>query len=278
MNDDMPSTETGIKKFLSISDLLVLQVFPNYDLTAAIFIYIFSLANLLPASRITRRSARARSLHRPIYKRPATNCTDSSCQVKCSECNICIHQYVCNCPDSLIQSTICKHVHLLQRFLLQPNNPTENGDGSSPIFDTNSVHEDEVTYKHKEIKLVEEHLKLDAGPPKDIQSLRQRLRETLLVLADRVMTCDNKSSLQELEKQVNSARHLFSSMNKNKPLKHLEVTRQFPGNKKIETQLRFHSTKKKRKLPKNVRFSKPRTTDINKIFSKSKEHKEGKDM
>ena len=67
-------------------------------------------------------------------------------------------------------------------------------------------------------------------------------------------------------------------MNKNKPLKHLEVTHQFPGNKKIETQLRFHSTKKKRKLPKNVRFSKPRTTDINKIFSKSKEHKEGKDM
>ena len=136
-----------------------------------------------------------------IVVKQATNCTDSSCQVKCSECNICIHQYVCNCPDSLIQSTICKHVHLLQRFLLQPNNPMENGDGSSPIFDTNSVHEDEVTYKHKEIKLVEEYLKLDAGPPKDIQSLRQRLRETLLVLADRVMTCDNKSSLQELEIQ-----------------------------------------------------------------------------
>ncbi len=89
------------------------------------------------------------------------------------------------------------------------------------------------------------------------------------------MTCDNKSSLQELEKQLNAARHLFSSMNKHKPLEHLQVTRQFPGNKNIEAQLRFHSTKKKRKLLKNIRFSKPTRAEIDEIFSNNKE---GKDM
>ena len=207
-----------------------------------------------------------------VVSRQATNCADPCCQIRCSECNICLHQYVCNCPGSLIQSTICKHVHLLQRFLMQPNNPTENCD-SGLISD--SVHVDEIMYKDMEIKLVAEHLKQDTGPPKDIQTIRQRLRQKLLVLADEIMNCDNKSSLQELEKQLNSARHLFSSVNKHQPLKNLQVTRQFPGNKKIETQLRFHSTKK-RKLPKNIRFTKPTTTEINKIFSKSKEVKKGK--
>lgn len=200
-----------------------------------------------------------------------TNCAGSSCQIKCLECNICIHQYVCNCPDCLIQSTICKHIHLFQRFLLL-NPPIENGDDFSGLI-PDSKCKDENKYKDTEVKLVAEHLKQEAGPPKDIQKLRLRLREKLLVLADNVLTCDNKSSLQELEKQLNSARHLFSSMNKHKPLEHLEVARQFPGNKNIETQLRFHSTKKKRKLPKNIRFSKPTRAEIEEIFSNNKEGK-----
>ena len=69
---------------------------------------------------------------------------------------------------------------------------------------SDSVHVDEIMYKDTEIKLVAEHLKQDTGPPKDIQTIRQRLRQKLLVLADGIMNCDNKSSLQELEKQLNS--------------------------------------------------------------------------
>ena len=205
-----------------------------------------------------------------VVSKQATDCTDSSCQIKCSECRICVHQYLCSCPDSLMQSTICKHVHLLRHFLLQLNNPRENGDDCGPILD--SVLEDEIKYKDKEVKLVADHLKNVSGPPKDVQALRCRLREKLLVLADNVITCDNKSSLQELEKQLNSARHLFSLINKHKPLEHLQVTCQFLGNKNIETQLRFHSTKK-RKLPKNIRFSKPTRAEIDEIFSNSKEGK-----
>ena len=112
-------------------------------------------------------------------------------------------------------------MHLLQRFLLQPNDPTENNDDFGLLPD--SVHKDEIKYKDTEVALVAEYLKQDAGPPKDIQALRHRLREKLLVLVDGVMTCDNKSSLQELEKQLNSPRHLFSSMNKYKLLEHLQV-------------------------------------------------------
>lgn len=49
----------------------------------------------------------------------AHSCTENTCQLKCAECDIpvCAQQYTCKCPDSLIQNTICKHIHLLLRFL-----------------------------------------------------------------------------------------------------------------------------------------------------------------
>ena len=39
------------------------------------------------------------------------------CCLKCSDCNVCIHQFVCGCPDSLYRNTICKHIHLVARSL-----------------------------------------------------------------------------------------------------------------------------------------------------------------
>ncbi len=45
-----------------------------------------------------------------------------NCSIRCRACNICIHQYSCSCMDSLLQATICKHIHLLVRFLKQSNN------------------------------------------------------------------------------------------------------------------------------------------------------------
>lgn len=42
---------------------------------------------------------------------------DASCVLQCQRCNICVHMFLCNCPDGLTQSTICKHVHLLQNVL-----------------------------------------------------------------------------------------------------------------------------------------------------------------
>lgn len=38
-----------------------------------------------------------------------------SCSINCTDCNICIHSYTCNCPDALIRATICKHIHLFVR-------------------------------------------------------------------------------------------------------------------------------------------------------------------
>ena len=40
-----------------------------------------------------------------------------NCSLRCRYCSVCIHEYTCTCLDSLIHATICKHIHLLRRFL-----------------------------------------------------------------------------------------------------------------------------------------------------------------
>lgn len=123
-----------------------------------------------------------------------------------------------NCPDSLIQATICKHVHLLQRFLLSDKQTNQDG---KPVPDSSRQSSEHVTkYKDTEVQLMAEHLKQNAGATKDVKILRQRLRDKLLVLADSVQTCDDKSALQQFEKQLNSTRCLFTSLQTNTSTNH----------------------------------------------------------
>lgn len=35
------------------------------------------------------------------------------CNLICDHCNICVHDFTCSCPDFLIKTTICKHIHFL---------------------------------------------------------------------------------------------------------------------------------------------------------------------
>lgn len=40
-----------------------------------------------------------------------------NCQLICTECDICIHQFVCSCLDSAIKFNLCKHIHLIGNSL-----------------------------------------------------------------------------------------------------------------------------------------------------------------
>jgi hypothetical protein len=39
----------------------------------------------------------------------------SNCWISCQPCGICVHEYLCTCPDSVLCGTICKHIHLVVR-------------------------------------------------------------------------------------------------------------------------------------------------------------------
>ena len=183
----------------------------------------------------------------------ASRCLDEACNLKCTDCNICIHQFICDCPDSLIHHTICKHVHLLQRHL---NDPKKK---ETPAYKDTSYEECEVKHTTSQLK--------DKVCSHDVQTARRTLQETLRLFADELDNCENKHLLNEISKKVKASHYLFKSLLKQpaslSPIKPMNTS---PANKKINPQLRFRSTKKKRKRTTKVRFAKPNQGDCSALF------------
>ncbi len=48
-------------------------------------------------------------------------CPNATCNLKCTVCNHCIHEFVCSYPDSRIMYNMCKHVHLVCRLINATN-------------------------------------------------------------------------------------------------------------------------------------------------------------
>lgn len=56
-----------------------------------------------------------------------------TCQLTCTQCQICIHKYCCSCLDSAIKFNMCKHIHLLAQYNMK------NDDSGTSITATNST-------------------------------------------------------------------------------------------------------------------------------------------
>ena len=191
-------------------------------------------------------------------------CRDPTCDLKCLECNICIHQYMCSCPDSLIQSTICKHIHLIETVISTESMPAELSCEMEP---TDTLDDKRSKYVDLELHVLAEHAsKTDSLS--DIATHRENVKGKLLALLSQVQCCQHKQPLQQLEKQLNAAQSLFTSLQNRKPLKEIQPKSRAPANKNIQPQLRFYSTKKKRKRDSNVRYSKPTREEGELIFKK----------
>ena len=117
------------------------------------------------------------------------------CQLKCIKCQtaVCIHQYICTCPDSLIQSTMCKHIHLLQCYI------AKNKDGTTIEDGFNDNGSDFVT---SEIDPVSSHLPQSNNAAHDTSMLTNTINEKLLKVGKQVELCTNKEALQQLDKQA----------------------------------------------------------------------------
>jgi hypothetical protein len=152
--------------------------------------------------------------------------------------------------DNLLQSTICKHIHLLQRYIAENKDGTTIDDG----FD-----DDGSDFVTSEIHLVSSHLPQSNNAAHDTLTLTNTIKEKLWKLGKQVELCTNKEALQQLDKQLNTAQHLFSSLQKQVSHHKLQPISNTPSNKKIQKQNRFRSTKKVKKPTSRPRFEKPTT-------------------
>ncbi|KAL4082867.1 hypothetical protein QTP88_029521 [Uroleucon formosanum] len=94
-------------------------------------------------------------------------CDTDNCKLKCRLCNICTHIFICECPDFIIRSNICKHIHLIvqsekdffQTVFTQPVEPIKNVDTLEKVL----VNQENIEPIEKEKKLIIEKLMVSVG-------------------------------------------------------------------------------------------------------------------
>ena len=209
---------------------------------------------------------------RSSYKvcRIASACEETNCGLRCQECCVCVHLYVCNCPDNLITSTICKHIHLVNRYLNGSSVPKDNlsqfprPENSSMDPDYQEASSDTAYYDStNEMNFLRDCLNKGAvgeDGESTIERTKRSLKAKLLRMINDVEVCEDEDALQQLEKSVNSSYSLFTLIKQHKyttsAISAAIPKGSAPANKKIEVQKRFYSTKRKTQK-RNIRLAKP---------------------
>jgi hypothetical protein len=191
-------------------------------------------------------------------------CPETKCHLSCIECGICIHCFVCTCPDSLILHTICKHIHLVQRALSFAK------DNSIDCEDCDFVDDLVDNCNSEEIQ----RLTCFAQMPNvaDVENIRARVKSRIADMLAAVEKSANPANMLQLEKSLNSSYSLFLATEEDgSSPQSLSPTNNAPVNKNMETQPRFVSTKRKRDRVRNVRFVKPSREEKEDIMEKYRE-------
>jgi hypothetical protein len=157
-----------------------------------------------------------------------------SCKLICNECKSCIHKYQCTCLDYSIRSNMCKHIHLICRYVsseinMENYNDSENTNNNEKQILIEDLFKKQArsSFMNKKRKLIEERIDLmtNLSTPEEIRLLEK----------------DNITFKAKLDAMRNKYKEKLIARNKSS------------ANKKI-TQQRFLSTKKvnKRHSQKNV--------------------------
>ena len=163
-----------------------------------------------------------------------------SCSMRCNDCNICIHNYTCTCPDALIRHTICKHIHAVVRLA---NNPSK--------MDINNL------YENPNEESVECILKAIKHNKEDVECEKETIRHKLTILTAQIQNCNSARALFAAKTHLNFASNILQVMcNETDTVSSIKSCPvQEPANKNVTLQKRFFSTRKSKTA--NVRLAKP---------------------
>ena len=164
---------------------------------------------------------------------------ETNCSLRCVKCQVCVHNYSCTCTDSLVQNTICKHIHLIASHN-KTSTTTNSCKPLSPEIGSETIH----SY---------------------IQT-NTTTKETLLSKVSQITLALNTNTFSEIilksvEQHMNSIIGLLKTDHNNQSLSSntsFPVFSNKPTNKRLSPQRPFFSTKRKRKA--SVRLAKPDDT------------------
>ena len=179
-------------------------------------------------------------------------CEVSNCTVKCTHCNVCPHTFQCTCTDFLIQTTSCKHVHLVKRYIdsqTSSNHPMKEINTASEIAETFNIVRQEKPKQFEEFN-----------------TCKSKIESQLNFLQAELQSCTsvNIDAMKHLQKNLVAVTNTFESLLRNNNILKMETMDNFPANKNIEVQNKFASVAK-RKRKSRIRFAKRTERNITRI-------------
>ena len=208
------------------------------------------------------------------------------CPLKCTACKICIHRFLCNCIDSSLRTTICKHVHLVVRlFDPQPIStdwpdvmyvdPLDHGEacvevstedlGVEPAEPLSAAVEPSVPQPIAVVDEADILQSLATGLTAEaaFERMKDQVNNFLQLLPDNPYSLD-VSAMNAIADQISRAAAYVTVLKSRPAVPRLPPSvSSEPANKQIECQRRFTSTQKKpgRKRASET-LSKPTPDDV----------------
>ena len=177
------------------------------------------------------------------------------CSLHCRLCDCCPHMYDCSCLDYAVHATVCKHIHTVHQLRQQ-----QDGSAVDSCCDTAPVDD---SCDNNLTSLVPHAIQADND---DVSVLRVRLQTQCDQLVGAASLCDDRKALLCALGHVKSATAAMQALARVRP-KHLVVTTKVASNKKLDKQLRFFSTRLKRRAV-HKRLRKPATAQIMQVKQK----------
>lgn len=183
-----------------------------------------------------------------LVSRVSEECEEANCQLRCAQCSVCTHQFSCTCIDHMLYSTICKHVHLLSRFM-KVNGTTRDGPTDETCFEASSANFTEIEFLHQTVAEKEST---------DVEKVKQNIQQLLATVEMGIKdaTNDDMLALRHLLSGLHAAKNTYEVMKRDANIEKIPVTTNAPSNKCLDTQRRFYQTSKRKKTA-TVRLAKP---------------------
>ena len=203
-----------------------------------------SFAQISPGDKLSTWSVTSSDEKQKCYYITLENrACPHKCALCCSNCNICVHIYMCDCADALIRATICKHIHLVARYLSEQSQQEQSSQPGTQASHPMSASSDENEL------LLETLLGLEHNQPDTVAMLRSKAQAELFTLSSQLSIVEDTEILKDVRHYIKLAINIIKakSSTPNSKLIPTSSARREPANKQIEKQRSFFSMKRKRK-------------------------------
>lgn len=166
-----------------------------------------------------------------------------NCNLKCVQCQICIHEYICTCPDSAIKFHMCKHIHLIVHQVVRGK---ENSDVETQDNDAERVLliDDRVDdMSDLQETILKDLRKNKVSPGTDLKKKQDHVRKYIEETFN-----DASSSIDDLDGFYKVLVQYRTTLNATKSMRETSYVRKEPlsNKRKVEHQRRFVTTKKRK--------------------------------